>query len=68
MHICLERPDQSDVLALINALDAYQKPLYPAASHHGLDSAALAQPHVLFAVARNAGGANHDIYVNARTN
>jgi len=56
MHISLERPDQSDVLALIDALDAYQKPLYPAASHHGLDSAALAQPHVLFAVARNAAG------------
>jgi len=61
MHISLERLDQSDVLALIDALDAYQKPLYPAVSHHGLESAAFAQPHVLFAVARNGdhrGGGN----------
>lgn len=57
MKIALERPDQPDVAALIDALDAYQKPLYPPQSHHGIDMAALLQPHVRFAVVRNAAGA-----------
>lgn len=56
LRIALESPDQPDVLQLIDDLDAYQKPLYPAESHHGIDLAALLQPHVLFAVARDAGG------------
>lgn len=56
MRISLESPDQSAVLRLIDALDAYQKPLYPAESHHGIDLAALLAPNVLFAVARDAGG------------
>jgi putative acetyltransferase len=55
MHIALEPADQPDVVALIDALDAYQKPLYPAESHHGIDIAALSQPNVLFAVARDPG-------------
>lgn len=54
--IRLESPDQPDVLALIDALDAYQMPLYPAESHHGIDLAALLQPNVRFAVARDADG------------
>jgi putative acetyltransferase len=54
--IALERADQPDVVALIDALDAYQKPLYPPESHHGIDIAALVQPGVLFAVARGAAG------------
>jgi putative acetyltransferase len=54
--IALERPDQPEVIALIDALDAYQKPLYPAESHHGIDMAALLQPQVLFAVVRGDGG------------
>ncbi|THF67461.1 GNAT family N-acetyltransferase [Pseudothauera nasutitermitis] len=56
MHIALESADQPDVLALIEELDAYQKPLYPAESHHGIDVAALSRPNVLFAVARDGGG------------
>jgi len=58
MNIALEPPAQPDVIALIDELDAYQKPLYPPESHHGIDITALAQPNVLFAVARDrAGGA-----------
>ena len=56
MQIRLESPDQPDVLRLIDALDAYQKPLYPAESHHGIDLQALMQPEVLFAVARGDDG------------
>jgi putative acetyltransferase len=56
MHIALERADQPEVVALISALDAYQMPLYPLESHHGIDIAALVQPHVLFAVARDDDG------------
>ena len=52
----LERPDQPDVIALIAALDAYQRPLYPAESHHGVDIPALLAPGVLFAVARTSAG------------
>lgn len=56
MPIALESPNQADVLALIDALDAYQKPLYPPESHHGIDLAALCRPEVLFAVARGVRG------------
>lgn len=56
MPIALESPDQPDVIALIDELDAYQKPLYPAESHHGIDIAALCRPNVLFAVARDEAG------------
>jgi len=55
-RIELESPDQPDVLALIEDLDAYQKPLYPIESFHGIDLAALSRPGVLFAVARDAEG------------
>ena len=53
MHIALEHPAQPDVVALIDELDAYQKPLYPPESHYGIDINALSQPNVLFAVARD---------------
>lgn len=56
MQIALESPDQPDVLRLINDLDAYQVPLYPLESHHGIDIDALRQPNVLFAVARTDTG------------
>lgn len=56
MNIALEPADQPDVIALIDALDAYQKPLYPAESHHGIDIAALSRPEVIFAVARDDAG------------
>lgn len=56
MRISLESPNQPEVLRLIDELDSYQKPLYPAESHHGIDLAALSEPNVLFAVARNEAG------------
>lgn len=56
VHIALERPDQPAVMALIEALDAYLWPLYPAESQHLLDIPALLAPQVLFAVARDAAG------------
>jgi putative acetyltransferase len=54
MHISLESPAQPEIVALINALDAYQAELYPPASNHGIDLHALQQPQVLFAVARDS--------------
>jgi putative acetyltransferase len=54
--IRLEPADQVDVVALIEELDAYQKPLYPIESFHGIELAALTQANVLFAVARDADG------------
>lgn len=56
LHIALEPPDQAEVRRLIDELDAYQRPLYPAESHHGIDLAALSAPGVLFAVARDDDG------------
>jgi hypothetical protein len=57
MRLALESPAQPDVLRLIDALDAYQRPLYPPASHHGIDLAALLAPAVIFGVARDDEGA-----------
>lgn len=56
MPIALEPADQPDVLALVEALDAYQMPLYPLESHHGIDIAALSAPNVIFAVSRDDAG------------
>ncbi len=56
ISIAIERPDRPDVVSLVDELDAYQKPLYPAESHHGIDIDALGQPGVLFAVVRGADG------------
>ena len=56
MRIGLEPPGQPEVIALIDALDAYQKPMYPPESHHGIDLEALSRPNVLFAVARDGAG------------
>lgn len=56
LRIALEPADQPDVVALIDALDAYQQPLYPPESHHGIDLDALAAPNVLFAVVRDDSG------------
>ena len=54
MQIALESPDQPDVIALIAELDAYQDTLYPPESRHALALSSLKQPHVRFAVARDA--------------
>lgn len=56
MRIALEPPGRPDVLRLIDELDAFQRPLYPPESHHGIDLPALQQPNVLFAVARDPEG------------
>lgn len=57
MHIAFEPPRQPEVIALIDELDAYQIPLYPIESHHGIDLDALSRPEVLFAVIRDDSGA-----------
>jgi putative acetyltransferase len=54
VRVAFERPDQPEVMRLIDALDAYQQPLYPPDSHHGIDVEALRHPSILFAVARDA--------------
>lgn len=56
MHIAFEHPGQPDIIALIAELDAYQGSLYPPEACYTLDIAALAQPQVRFAVARDAAG------------
>ena len=56
MPIAFETPNQPEVIALIADLDAYQLTLYPPESVYALDLASLMQPHVKFAVARNAQG------------
>jgi putative acetyltransferase len=48
-----EPPDQPDVLRMIEALDAHMTALYPPASSHLLDVAALSDPAVGFLVARD---------------
>ena len=48
-----ERPDQPDVVALIEALDAYANALYPPESNHLLDIASLCALEVTFLVARD---------------
>jgi putative acetyltransferase len=54
MQICVESPDQPDVIELIAELDAYQRSLYPPESTHLLDLASLKKANVLFVVARDA--------------
>lgn len=55
-RISLESPNQPEVISLIEQLDAYQQPLYPAGSYHGIDIDALCDDNVLFAVARSGEG------------
>lgn len=52
-----ERPDQPDVIALIEALDAYANALYPPESNHLLDIASLSAPEVTFLVVRDGRAA-----------
>jgi putative acetyltransferase len=53
LTFALERADQAEVIALIDALDSFQTALYPLDSHHGVDIDVLLQPNALFAVARD---------------
>jgi len=57
MQISFENADQPDVHALIAELDTHLYSLYPAENVYALDVSSLAQPNVLFAVARDAEGA-----------
>jgi putative acetyltransferase len=50
-----ERPDQPEVVALLDSLDEYLRALYPPEANHILDVAALLAPDVTFLVARRGG-------------
>lgn len=56
LSLALESPRQAEVLVLMNELDAYQKPLSPPESFHGVDIEALCAPAVRFLVLRDAAG------------
>lgn len=57
VHIQVENPNQPDVIALLEASDAYMAQLYPAESNHLLDVRSLSRPEVTFLVARIDGRA-----------
>ncbi len=57
MIINTETPDQPEVRAMLDKLDAYCAALYPAESNHLLDVDALLAGDVLFLVARDIDGA-----------
>ena len=50
-----ERPDQPEVMALLDQLDAYLGGLYAPEDNHLLDVHELLQPEIAFYVAREAG-------------
>ncbi len=50
-----ERPDQPEIVRLLEARDALSASLYPPESDHTLDLAALLRPEVTFLVARRDG-------------
>ena len=52
-----ERPDQPDVMALLDALDSYLASLYAPQANHILDVQALLAPEIAFFVARDEGRA-----------
>ena len=56
MQLALESVDQPDIIALIDALDAYQGALYPPESNYHLSVAELKASNVLFSVARSDEG------------
>ena len=56
MHITQESPNQPDVIAMLDQLDAYCGELYPAESNHLMDVASLCHPSVVFLVARDEQG------------
>ncbi|PWF44377.1 GNAT family N-acetyltransferase [Massilia glaciei] len=57
MNITLASPSLPEAVALIAELDAYQLTLYPPENVFSTDLAALPADAVLFALARDAGGA-----------
>ncbi|MCD2518053.1 GNAT family N-acetyltransferase [Massilia sp. G4R7] len=56
MIINAETPDQPEVRAMLEQLDAYCASLYPAESNHLMDIDSLLQGDVLFLVARDVDG------------
>jgi putative acetyltransferase len=56
MLINTESPDQPEVRAMLERLDAYCASLYPAESNHLMDIASLLKDDVLFLVARDVDG------------
>jgi putative acetyltransferase len=52
--ISKERPDQPEVMTLLDSLDRYLASLYPAEANHIMDVQALLAPEVSFYVARDA--------------
>lgn len=56
MIINAETPDQPEVRAMLEQLDAYCAALYPAESNHLMEIASLLQDGVLFLVARDVEG------------
>ncbi|MDQ1922825.1 GNAT family N-acetyltransferase [Massilia pseudoviolaceinigra] len=56
MHIRTETPRQSDIIAMLEQLDAYFAGLYPAESNHLMDVDSLTRPGVVFLVARDLDG------------
>ena len=57
MNLALESVDQPDIIALIDALDAYQGSLYPPESNYHLSVEELKASNVLFSVMRDDDGA-----------
>jgi putative acetyltransferase len=55
LEIRPEPPRQPDVIALLEASDAFSEALYPPESNHLLDVASLEKPTIRFLVARRAG-------------
>lgn len=55
--ICRERPDQPEVVELLDALDAYLRELYEPEANHILEVRELLVPEVHFLVARQASRA-----------
>jgi putative acetyltransferase len=53
--ISQERPDQPEVVALLDSLDRYLGSLYPADANHIMDVQSLLAPEVSFFVARERG-------------
>ncbi len=56
IDIAQESPDQPEVIALIEQLNAHLSSLYPAESCHFVDIAGLSQPNVIFLVTRTESG------------
>lgn len=56
MKITKESPNQADIIAMLDKLDAYCGELYPAESNHLMDVASLMHPDVTFLVARDEHG------------